>query len=247
MNPSDCDNQGRSRTTAIEISDVAFSYPRSDFSLRVARLTIDPGCRAAVIGPSGSGKTTLLNLIAGIRSPDRGRIVVGDTEVTGLGQTARRRFRIRNVGLVFQDFELLEYLTVLDNVLLPYRISSAVALSSKTRARAEALAAEVGIADKLRRNARRLSHGERQRVAVCRALLIEPRLLLADEPTGNLDPANKGRVLDILLDYTRRTGSTMLMVTHDHDLLDGFDRVIDCRDFQHHPASADAETAGVQP
>jgi len=247
VNPSDSGNQDASRTAAVELSDVAFSYPRSDFSLHVARLTIDPGCRAAVIGPSGSGKTTLLNLIAGISTPDRGRIVVGDTEVTGLGQIARRRFRIRNVGLVFQDFELLEYLSVLDNVLLPYRISSAMALSSETRARAEALAAEVGIADKLRRNARRLSHGERQRVAVCRALLIEPRLLLADEPTGNLDPANKGRVLDILLDYTRRTGSTMLMVTHDHDLLDGFDRVIDCKDFQHYPASADAETAEAQP
>jgi putative ABC transport system ATP-binding protein len=135
------------------------------------------------------------------------------------------------VGLVFQEFELLEYLTVLDNILLPYRINPAMKLDAAVRARAKELAREVDIADKLDRYSTKLSQGEKQRVAVCRALLSEPTLLLADEPTGNLDPNNKGRVLDILFEYAERTGATLVTVTHDHDLIGRFGRVIDFRDF----------------
>ena len=158
--------------------------------------------------------------------------MVGDSDLTGLGQTARRRFRIRNVGLVFQDFELLEYLSVLDNVLLPYRISSAMALSSETRARAEALAAEVGIADKLRRRVQALSHGERQRVAICRALVTSPDLVLADEATGNLDPKTKHRIIDALLELSADHDATVVAVTHDHELLPKFGRTVDVADLQ---------------
>jgi ABC-type lipoprotein export system ATPase subunit len=215
----------------IHVRDLEFRYREGEFVLRVPELVIEPGSAVAVIGPSGSGKTTLLHLIAGIAVPARGRITVTGTDITSLADAARRDFRIRTIGLVFQEFELLEYLTVLDNILLSYRISSALALDRGVRGKAMGLARQVGIGDKLRRLATRLSHGEKQRVAVCRALLTGPPLLLADEPTGNLDPANKDRVLDILFEYARGSGATLVTVTHDHDLLQRFGRVVDCKAF----------------
>ena len=216
----------------IEIRDLEFSYGDGDFRLHVPRMDVARGASAAFIGPSGSGKTTLLNLIAGIALPQAGRIETSGVEVSGLSDAERRSFRIANIGLVFQEFELLEYLTVLDNILLPYRISPALTLDGHVRDRAVALAGQVGIADKLRRHPGRLSQGERQRVAVCRAVVAEPNLLLADEPTGNLDPANAGRVLDILIDYSERRGATLLAVTHDHAILDRFECVVDLRELQ---------------
>jgi ABC-type lipoprotein export system ATPase subunit len=215
----------------IQISALEFHYGEGEFRLQVPELRVARGATAACIGPSGSGKTTLLNLIAGILLPERGDVVVGEVEVARLSDDERRKFRIANIGLVFQEFELLEYLSVLDNILLPYRINPALRLDAAVRERAVRLAEDTGIADKLARYPAKLSQGERQRVAVCRAVLPEPALLLTDEPTGNLDPANKGRVLDIILDYARRNGATLLTVTHDHDLLQRFDQVIDIKDF----------------
>jgi ABC-type lipoprotein export system ATPase subunit len=182
----------------IELENLEFRYGEGDFRLRIRELTVDRGSKVAVVGPSGSGKTTFLHLVAGISLPRAGRVTTGGIELTALDDAARRAFRIRHIGLVFQEFELLEYLNVLDNILLPYRIDPVLRLDLEVRERAVRLAERVGIADKLGRFAHRLSQGEKQRVAVCRALLVEPELLLADEPTGNLDPANKGRVLDIL-------------------------------------------------
>ena len=215
----------------INLTGVHFRYAEGSFALDVPRLVVESGERVAVIGPSGSGKTTLLHLIAGIRTPQSGKVVTRGVEVSSLDGPARRVFRIRNVGLVFQEFELLEYLNVRDNILLPYRINGSLKLDREVRRRAERLAEQVGIGDKLERLANRLSQGERQRVAVCRALIAEPELLLADEPTGNLDPANKGRVLDILLRFAEASGATLVTVTHDHDLLASFGRVVDFKDF----------------
>jgi ABC-type lipoprotein export system ATPase subunit len=215
----------------IRIADLHFWYREGDFALRVNDLRIDRGETIAVIGPSGSGKTTLLNLIAGIALPQAGCVTTNGVEIAALDDSERREFRIANVGLVFQEFELLEYLSVLDNILLPYRFTPALRLDRAVRGRAEGLARQVGIADKLGRLINRLSHGERQRVAVCRALLTQPTLLLADEPTGNLDPANRDLVLDFLFDHSRSTGATLVTVTHDHDLLGRFARVIDVKDF----------------
>ncbi|MHC4233580.1 MAG: ABC transporter ATP-binding protein [Planctomycetota bacterium] len=215
----------------IEVSDLEFRYGEGEFRLRVPELRVERGVTAACIGPSGSGKTTLLNLIAGILMPQGGSVVTDTVEVSRLSDEDRRSFRIKNIGLVFQEFELLEYLSVLDNILLPYRINPALQLGASVRERAANLAEQMGIGDKLARHPRKLSQGERQRVAVCRAVLPEPVLLLTDEPTGNLDPANKGRVLDIILDYAKGTGATLLTVTHDHDLLRKFDQVIDIKDF----------------
>jgi putative ABC transport system ATP-binding protein len=172
-------------------------------------------------------------------------VVSKGVEVTALDDSRRREFRIRNIGLVFQEFELLEHLSVLDNVLLPYRINPSLRLEPPVRQRAETLAERVGVADKLGRFAHRLSQGEKQRAAVCRALIAEPELLLADEPTGNLDPANKGRVLEILFDYAEEHGATLLTVTHDHDLLDRFGRVIDFKQFHSSAGASPSPQAGA--
>jgi len=229
----------------LQLNDVTFHYRGSryrgseagQFRLCLDNLTIADGEALAIVGPSGSGKTTLLNLIAGIYLPDTGSIRHGELEITKLNESRRRDYRITHMGMVFQSFELLEYLTVLDNILLPTRISGALRLADQIKERARELAVRVGIGDKLNRPITRLSQGERQRVAVCRALLMEPELLLADEPTGNLDPRNKGRVLEILLDYVEQRNvtqrnveqrkATLITVTHDQTLLDRFSRVID--------------------
>ena len=215
----------------IAISNLEFRFPRSDFSLAVRSLQVAPGERVALIGPSGSGKTTLLNLIAGILTPSHGTVRVGDCEVNALGDSARRAFRVAKVGLVFQSFELVSYLDVFENILLPYRLNSALRLGPEVVRRAEQLAQATGIAHRLRYFPHRLSQGEKQRVAICRALLPEPPLLLADEPTGNLDPTSKQRVVDLLFQQIERTGATLLMVTHDTEIAARFPRVINCRDF----------------
>ncbi len=220
----------------IQISGLRFHYRGSDFSLRIAELQIARGASIAFTGPSGSGKTTLVNLIAGVYTPSDGRIIVDGVDVHARSDPARRRFRVSRLGLVFQEFELLEYLNVLDNILLPYRIDSQLKLDPSIRRRATELAGTVGIGDKLRRYVGRLSHGERQRVAICRALLTRPGLVLADEPTGNLDPANTLQVLDLLFECARDAGATLVVITHDHDLLPRFDRVVDFAQFHHTPA-----------
>ncbi len=214
----------------IRFADLEFRYDRGDFSLRVADLAVDRGAAVALIGPSGSGKTTLLHLVCGIQAPSRGRIDVDGTEVSGLSEAARREFRITRIGLVFQEFELLTYLSVIENILLPYRMSSALTMTSEVRDRAASMAEELGLQEKLSIRPTQLSHGERQRVAVCRSLLPEPPLILADEPTGNLDPGNKAKVLEALLQACQKRGTTLVTVTHDLGVLRLFDRVVDIHD-----------------
>ena len=213
--------------TMIELSDVKYSYPNSDFHLSIDSLLIGQGKKTAVIGPSGFGKTTMLNLLAGIIIPSEGKISVKNNLVNQLSDTERRDYRIKEIGFVFQDFKLLEYLNVLDNILLPFRINKSLRLTKEIRENAQVLAASINIEDKLNKHPSKLSHGERQRVAICRALLNKPSLILADEPTGNLDPANKAHIMDILFDYVNNYSSTLITVTHDHALLSGFDKVID--------------------
>ena len=211
---------------AISLTEVGFRYPGENaFGIEIGSLEVPSGQCAAIVGPSGSGKTTLLSLVAGILSPQTGQIRVGDARVDRLPDSARRSYRIHQVGQVFQAFELLEYLTVLENVLLSRYIDSSV--DAAARERALQLLKSVGLADRARARPSRLSHGERQRVAVCRAIFNRPQLLLADEPTGNLDAANKQNVVDLLVRQAREHGSTLLMVTHDRGLLKTFERVID--------------------
>jgi putative ABC transport system ATP-binding protein len=226
----------------IELSGLRFRYSDGEFELHVPRLRVGRSETVAVIGPSGSGKSTLLHLIAGIEAPLSGRVIIDGEEISGLDDASRRAFRIRRLGLVFEGFELLEYLSVLDNILLPYRINRALRLDREVCPRAADLAGRVGIGDKLNRPATRLSHGEMQRVAICRALITDPPLLLADEPTGNLDPVNTTRVLEILFDAAAARGATLVTVTHEFELLERFGRVIDFKQFQ-----AGASSAGEEP
>ncbi len=216
----------------VDVEALSFAYPGTSFRLEIPKFQVATGEKLAVIGPSGSGKTTLLNLIAGISVPDSGTVAVDGVKVSELHDDSRRNFRISRIGFVFQDFELVDYLSILDNVLHPYRITKALKLDRQVRARAQALGDRLGISDKLRRRPGELSHGEKQRAAICRALLPSPALLLTDEATGNLDPANKTRILELLFDNVTEHGATLIAVTHDHDLLQRFDRVIDFRDFR---------------
>lgn len=215
----------------VEVSKLRYRYRRGDFRLVVDRLFVDTGGTLAVVGPSGSGKTTLLHLIAGVLTPDHGLVRVGDVELSGESEKTRREFRICRLGLIFQSFELLSHLSVLDNILLPCRMTHLIRLTGEIRDRAAELADRMGIASKFSDHVANLSQGERQRVAICRALLLEPDVLLCDEPTGNLDPANKQRVLDALLDVVRQNRTTMIMVTHDHQLLDRFDDTMQTTDW----------------
>ena len=181
----------------------------------------------AIYGPSGSGKTTLLALIAGIVQPQSGEIRLGDNRLDQLSDGARRLHRLGHIGMIFQSFELLDYLDVRDNILLQARLAPGITIDASLEQRGQAIADELGLADKWRRPVQALSQGERQRVAACRALLLEPDLVLADEPTGNLDPDNKQRVLEQLVALCKRDERILLTVTHDHSLLPSFDRVLE--------------------
>ncbi len=221
----------------IEIEQLHFRYPRSDFHLQIEHLSVGSDGQAekvAVVGPSGSGKTTLLNLIAGIVTPESGTIRVGDQNVDTMSDAQRRDFRSAKIGMVFQRFELVEYLNVLDNILLPFAINDSLGLESQNQNAAQLakkLADSVGLQSKLRRRPNQLSQGEQQRVAICRALVTNPQLILADEPTGNLDPKNKRLILDLIFQQSEARNQTLIVVTHDTGILDGFDRVIDFDQF----------------
>jgi len=210
----------------IALNNLEVRYQDDPFLLRIAGLRVGAGEKLALIGPSGSGKTTLMNVIAGIVLPRQGEVRVGDTVVNALSDNARRRFRLANIGFVFQDFGLIEYLSALDNILHPYRIDRTLQLNASVRQRAHELAESLGVGRLLHKRPGTLSQGEKQRVALCRALLTRPRLILADEPTGNLDPANKLRILELLFTAVDQHGATLIAATHDHALLPRFDRVL---------------------
>ena len=211
----------------LVLENVRFAYGDRGFALSIPRLEIAGGESVALVGPSGSGKTTLLNLIAGILTPDSGSIRLGEEELIALSGQQRRQHRLCQMGMIFQSFELLDYLDVRDNVLLQARLAPGVAVTPALEEQARAIAGELGLEDKWRRRITALSQGERQRVAACRALLLNPDLVLADEPTGNLDPNNKLAVLDQLISLCKRHQRILLTVTHDHSLLPSFDRVVD--------------------
>ena len=215
----------------LRLQGIRFDYPaprqgESAFRLALPSLELSSGRSMAIIGPSGCGKTTLLRLASGILPADRGEVELDGIRLDRLGSEARRRTRLSRVGIVFQDFRLLDHLDVFGNVVLPFRLGAAP-LDREARDHAMSLLERLGIAHLARRPVTRLSQGERQRAAICRALVTRPGLVLADEPTGNLDPCNKRVILDELLDAARDRGAAVLAVTHDHDLLGAFDEVVD--------------------
>ena len=211
----------------IHVRDLDFGYGAGEFRLRLPELRLAASESVAVTGPSGCGKTTLIHLLAGILEPRAGRVEVAGIDMASLGVEDRQDLRALKIGLVFQELELLDYLDVVDNVLLPYRLTPVLELDGDARGRALEMLGRVGLGEKVRRRPGQLSQGERQRVAVCRALVTRPAVVLGDEPTGNLDPANRDQVIDALLDYGRDTGAPVVVVTHDHELLARFDRTLE--------------------
>jgi len=189
-------------------------------------LDVPPGQFLAVAGPSGSGKSTLLGLVAGLDQPTAGRITVADVEITRLGEDALARFRRDTIGYVFQSYHLIPTLTALENVAVPLELAG----EPHALERAGALLAEVGLAGRAHHYPVQLSGGEQQRVAVARAVCRRPRLLLADEPTGNLDSATGKQIIELLVDLHRNLGSTLVLVTHDGALAAHADRVVTLRD-----------------
>ncbi len=210
----------------FELNDVAFSYG-SNFGLEMQELRIDAREHVACIGPSGTGKTTLIRLMTGELLPDRGIITFDGQPVNRMTDNARRAMRSSQIGLVFQEFELVEYLTARENILLPYYISKHLRLTREVHDFADALAEVAGIGHVTRRRPKLLSQGERQRVAICRALITKPRVILCDEPTGNLDPDTSARVLDLLFAKASEADAAVFMVTHNHSILNRFDRIVD--------------------
>jgi putative ABC transport system ATP-binding protein len=189
-------------------------------------LTIARGSTAAITGPSGSGKSTLLGLVAGLDAPTSGSIVIDGVDLTTLGEEALARLRGSRIGIVFQFFHLIPSLTALENVMVPLELAN----RDDAKSRAQALIADVGLSDRGHHYPSQLSGGEQQRVAIARALANDPAVLLADEPTGNLDSATGTQVIEILLDVNRRRGTTLVLVTHDPALARMADMSVQLRD-----------------
>jgi putative ABC transport system ATP-binding protein len=200
--------RGRQLITALQ--NVAFEVSQGELVL--------------LIGPSGSGKTTLLNLIAALDRPDSGKILVDGLDVTGLSRSAAAGYRDERVGMIFQSYNLLPQLTALENILLPM-----IPRRQPNRRRALELLETVGLGDRGRHRPSELSGGEQQRVAVARALINDPSLILADEPIGNLDDENARKIIALLSDACRQRGKTVFLVTHDREMVGPADRVFEVR------------------
>jgi putative ABC transport system ATP-binding protein len=211
---------------AVELRNVSKSYREGEVERAVLRdvsVTIARGEIAVLVGRSGSGKSTLLNVIAGIDHPTAGAVVVDGTDLTALDEHARTLFRRRHIGFVFQFFNLIPLLTVEENLLLPLDLNGRADAEGAKRARA--LLERVGLGGRGDSFPERLSGGEQQRVAIARALIHDPVLILADEPTGNLDVETAAGVLDLLDTLAREAGRTVLMVTHSREVVGVADRI----------------------
>ena len=211
-------------SSGLQVTDLHFAYPRGEACVRVRSLEVAGGETVALVGPSGAGKTTLLRLVAGILEPKAGGIVFDGEDLRAMKPLARRQWRLSRMGMVFQDFALMDYLTVEENLLLPLELGAGPQAAHRTRARALVDQLEVGrYWDK---RTAELSQGEQQRVAIARALVHEPKLLLADEPTASLDSTRKMTAAKLMLNEARGGKAALIMVTHDPELLPLFDRVI---------------------
>jgi len=209
---------------ALQISDLSFTYPGDAFQLRLPQLTMSAGSTLALAGPSGAGKSTLLRLMTGLLTPKIGTVQLGQQNLAAMSREGLRAFRLQHVGLVFQDFALLDYLTVEENILLPHQFAQSKAPDIST------LTQRLQIDRYHAKLVSQLSQGERQRVAVARALVHQPQFIFADEPTASLDPARGRIVVDLLIEDAKARGACLVMVTHDPGLLSHFDQTLHMED-----------------
>ena len=201
---------------AIEIENVTRTYKRDEFEVRAldnVTIKIPPVRFVAIMGPSGSGKTTMLNLIAGIDHATSGRVAVGGEEITGMKERELAAWRARHIGLVFQFYNLIPVLTAFENVELPLLLTDLN--TTERREHVETALKVVGLADRMDHYPRQLSGGQEQRVAIARAIVADPTIIVADEPTGDLDAKSAEEILGLLVDLNRQFQKTIVMVTHD--------------------------------
>jgi len=201
---------------AVELADVSRIYKRDEFEIRAlddVTIRIPGGRFVAIMGPSGSGKTTMLNLIAGIDHPTSGRVAVGGEEITRMKEVELARWRSRHIGLVFQFYNLIPVLTAFENVELPLLLTPLK--KANRRSHVETALRAVGLADRVDHYPRQLSGGQEQRVAIARAIVTDPTIVLADEPTGDLDAQSAEEILALLTELNRHFRKTIVMVTHD--------------------------------
>ncbi|MEX1154470.1 ABC transporter ATP-binding protein [Parvibaculum sp.] len=213
----------------IELDAVTLTLPSAAGPVNILRgidLAIARGEAAGLVGPSGSGKSTLLMVLAGLERPSSGRIVAAGENLTALGEDALARFRRDRVGIVFQSFHLIPTMTALENVAIPLEFAG----RADAFARAEEELRLVGLGHRLTHYPGQLSGGEQQRVALARAVAGDPEILLADEPTGNLDQATGAEIISLMFDLHTRKGTTLILITHDEALAARCDRVIRLRD-----------------
>ncbi|MCH7696631.1 MAG: ABC transporter ATP-binding protein [Proteobacteria bacterium] len=219
----------------IEFRNLSKSYLEADHGHVVfedVNGVINEGEFVVLLGKSGSGKSTLLNLISGIDAPSSGEIFVNNESLTHMSENKRTLFRRRNIGFVFQGFNLIPTLTVIDNLLLPLELTKQ--LDDETRLRANKLLEQLSMIDRLDYYPDQLSSGEQQRIAIARALIHQPAIILADEPTGNLDQETGQEVLALLDKLVRQEGKTMVMVTHSQEVIGLADRLMTIRDCRLH-------------
>jgi putative ABC transport system ATP-binding protein len=217
-----------SESPVLRVESLTKTFPSGGKTLTViddVSFAVEEGETCAIVGPSGSGKTTLLGLCAGLDQPTNGTVELCGVDLNPLDEDERAEVRNRNVGFVFQTFRLLPTLTALENVMVPAELRGDV----DPRTRAADLLDEVGLGDRLDHYPSQLSGGERQRVAMARAFINRPRVLFADEPTGNLDAETAGRIEDLLFDLNETAGTTLVLVTHDEELAAQTERVLHLR------------------
>jgi putative ABC transport system ATP-binding protein len=217
----------------IQLVKLVKNYKEGDKTrsvLNEMELKVQEGEMIVLLGRSGSGKSTLLNLVSGIDKPDSGQVIIGDTNLAELNEKNRTLFRRKNIGFIFQSFNLISTLTAFENVLLPLKLKGDSDKSAEKKA--QQFLVEVGLGDRGDSYPDRLSGGEQQRVAIARALVHEPMLILADEPTGNLDYETGKTILDMLNKLVRDNGRTIILATHDRDICKIADRVVELKSGQ---------------
>ena len=216
---------------SIQFNNVSLSYGDIADEVEVLKsisFSIDSNEVVSIVGPSGSGKTSIIMLASGLENATKGSIKINGDEIVGLKEKELSEVRRKNIGIVFQSFYLIPNLTALENVLISLEANQQYGLEKD----AENLLTEFGLSHRMHHLPSELSGGEQQRVAIARALINKPKIILADEPTGNLDSANSESMIDLLFDYTKKSNTSLVMVTHDSSIAKRCDRIIEIRDGQ---------------